>query len=120
LKEVVGRYDIDDAPRQAFFEAVSTISSDGEHRQVLSALLKKAKLSKETISQALESGATISADGEKAEILIQIARVTSRDNTMTATLLQAVETISSDGEYRRVMSALIKNEAFGKELATQK
>ena len=93
--------------RTAFFNAAGTIASDGEHGRVLSAVLAKSGLDKETFIDVIRSAARISSDGEKGRVLRQVAAICPSDDAIAATLVQAAETISSDGEYRRLMSAMM-------------
>ena len=63
----------------AFFKAISTINSDYEHRQILSALLKKNNLSAAVLAQMLDSLATISSDYEKATFLLEASSLYTGD-----------------------------------------
>lgn len=96
------------------FEAIGTIHSDGEHRRVLSALMKK-NLSDENLQRVLRSARAISSDGEKANLLVQYADVfLSRPASLQA-FFDTTNTLSSDGEHARVLSALLKREGLGRE-----
>ena len=95
--------------REGFLRAVGTISSDYEHRGVLSALLKNAKLNEDVLSRVLNSASHISSDYEKATLLIEASNVYAGDPRMREGFLRAVGTIQSDYERGRVLSALMKN-----------
>jgi len=98
----------DDEPlRQAFFEVVQTISSDGEKREVLTKALPFANRPA-TLMAVLDNANSISSDGEKSELLINILRrkLLTSQQTRDA-FMKVTRSISSDGEYRRVMEEAI-------------
>jgi hypothetical protein len=65
LKAVADVYLDDPALSGVFFQTVGTITSDYEHRRVLSALLKTKNLSAGALTQLLDSATKISSDYEK-------------------------------------------------------
>jgi hypothetical protein len=114
LIETADLYLGDKAIAPDYFEAVGSISSDGEHRRVLSAILKKSP-DTENILRALKSARAISSDGEKANLLIQHSVVFLEHPTSLPSLFDVINSISSDGEHARVLSSLLKRNALGKE-----
>lgn len=96
-----------------FFKAVSTINSDYEQRQILSALLKRNKLSESVLRQMLDSLETISSDYEKATFLLEASRMYTGDARLRNAFLKATETIKSEHERGRVLSALLRNKQIG-------
>jgi hypothetical protein len=114
LIETADLYLGDKAIAPDFFEAVGSISSDGEHRRVLSAILKKSP-DIEDILRALKSARAISSDGEKANLLIQHSAVFLDHPTSLPSLFDVINSISSDGEHARVLSSLLKRNRLGKE-----
>lgn len=97
----------------AFFKAISTINSDYEHRQILSALLKQNKLSESVLTQMLDSLTTISSDYEKATFLLEASRMYTGEGRLRNAFLKATETIKSEHERGRVLSALLRNKQIG-------
>jgi hypothetical protein len=96
-----------------FFKAVATIDSDYEHRQTLSALLKKNNLSEAVLAQMLDSLAGISSDYEKATFLLEASRLYTGNAHLRSAFLKATETIKSEHERGRVLSALLRNKQIG-------
>jgi hypothetical protein len=94
---------------QAFFDTTDSLSSDGEHARVLSALLKREGLGRENLLRAIRSAERISSDGEKANVLIRAARVYASDETALSAIAEAAKTINSDGEKQRVLSAIVRH-----------
>jgi len=113
LKEVSGIYLDDPTLRTIYFQTVDAIRSDYEHRGVLSALLKKTKLSEDVLAGMLESAMRISSDYEKASFLLEASNAYTGDTRLRNLFLKAVETIGSDYERGRVLSALLKNKQIG-------
>ncbi len=98
----------------SFFDAVGSISSDGEHRRVLSAILKK-RPGTDDILRSLRSAREISSDGEKANLLIQHLAVFLDHPASLPSLFDAINSISSDGEHGRVLSSLLRGERLSRE-----
>ncbi|HEX8709284.1 MAG TPA: hypothetical protein VF723_13640 [Pyrinomonadaceae bacterium] len=102
------------AASRAFFEAVDSISSDGERRRVLSAILKKSP-DTDDVLRTLKSARRISSDGEKAALLIQHAAVFLSHPSSLPSLFDTINSISSDGEHARVLSSLLKRRTLDRE-----
>lgn len=97
-----------------FFSSIGSIHSDGEHRRVLSAILRKS-LGNENIFRTLNSARAISSDGEKASLLIQHANVFLIHSSAVPALFDTINSISSDGEHARVLIALLKRQTLSRE-----
>ncbi len=97
-----------------FFEAVGSISSDGEHRLVLSAILKRG-LSTANVIRALNSARAISSDGEKASLLVQHVELFLQNPSSIPAFFETVNSLGSDGEHARVLSAVLRRHEPGKE-----
>jgi hypothetical protein len=107
LSEAAGVYVDDPIVRRAFFDAAGTIDSDGERHRALSALLKKADWSSDTLREVAKSASRMSSDGEKAAVLIGMADAASKDAGVAEALVTAANTISSDGEHSHVLIAAL-------------
>lgn len=103
----------------AFFQVVSTIKSDYEQRQILSALLKQNNLSEPVLAQMLESLAGIASDYEKANFLKDGADLFLSHATLSSPFFKAVSTINSDYEHRQILSALLKQNKLSQSVLTQ-
>lgn len=97
-----------------FFASIGSIHSDGEHRRVLSAILKK-RLGNENTLRTLKSARAISSDGEKASLLIQHADVFLTHSSAVPALFDTINSISSDGERARVLTSLLKRKTLSRE-----
>lgn len=102
---------------KSYFQVVSTIYSDYEQRQTLSALLQKKNISEAVLGQMLDSLATISSDYEKANLLKQGADVFLGHSSLSNAFFKAVSTINSDYEHRQILSALLKKNMSAAVLA---
>lgn len=100
----------DSALRRAFFGAVATLPSSGDHARVLMDIMEHGRDDASVVGDILQSVRGIASDGDKARVLTQVA---SEDLITTRALrdkyLEAARTISSSGDYRRVMEALLGN-----------
>jgi hypothetical protein len=96
------------AARRAWFSAVETIRSDGEHRRVLEAALRGDGRDREMLLTIIRSATGIESDGEKASILTQVARVCPDDDAVVEAIVTSAQTLHSDGEYRRVINPLVR------------
>ncbi|MBA2244377.1 MAG: hypothetical protein H0W11_05450 [Gemmatimonadetes bacterium] len=113
LREVGRSLNLEDAQlRGAYFEAVGTISSDGDHASVLRALLDRAAASDAFFTTWLASAQTISSDGDKASLLTRAAVRTDRlqSESVRRAFFGAAGTIRSDGDRQRVLTAVLRAE----------
>ncbi|HEX8843891.1 MAG TPA: M56 family metallopeptidase [Pyrinomonadaceae bacterium] len=98
----------DEGPLPAdFFEKVAALGNSGSQRELLSALLKRRGLSRETFIKSLVAAKSIDSDGEKAEFLVSAARLCTGETEVLNAYFNAVSSIDSAGERRRVLSALL-------------
>jgi hypothetical protein len=102
------------ATREDYFYAVDTISSDGEHRRVLSSIIQSYGADREMIARSLRSAKRISSDGEKAGLLVEAAGQLLSDEARQ-NFFRAADSISSDGERHVVLSAIIRRDGQNKE-----
>ena len=100
----------DSALRRAFFNAVATLPSSGDHARVLMNVMEHGHDDASIVADILHSVQGIASAGDKSRVLVQVA---SEDLITTRALrdkyLEAARTISSSGDYRRVMEALLGN-----------
>ncbi|HEV2762624.1 MAG TPA: hypothetical protein VGV38_06485 [Pyrinomonadaceae bacterium] len=101
-----------------FFDAVGSISSDGERRRVLSAVLRR-RPGTEDIVLSLKSAREISSDGEKASLLVEHLALFLDHPASLPTLFEVINSISSDGEHARVLSTLLKRHDLDRENLTR-
>jgi hypothetical protein len=99
-----------DAARSAYFEAVDAIDSDFERRRALTALIKRADLSAETLEAAIASASRMSSSFELASFLVTVAGQHDLSGTVRAAYLRASERITSDFEQNRALAALAQAE----------
>jgi hypothetical protein len=104
---------------EPYFQAISTIDSDYEQRQTLSALLQKNTLNEAALAQMLASLDTISSDYEKANLLKQGANSFVSHSSLSNPFFKAISTITSDYEHRQILSALLKNENLSAAVLAQ-
>lgn len=95
--------------RDDFFAAANTISSAGDHSQVLVTLLDKPGISTTMAIAAIQSATRISSDGDMERVLLDAADRYPRDPVVDAALRKAVESVHSDGVYRSIMSEIARH-----------
>ena len=96
-------------PDAEFFKAADSISSDGQRREVLAAVVaNKHALNRETFVRLLGTARGISSDGEKARVLVEVAEVCPADDAVITAYVETLETISSTVEFRRAFSAIAR------------
>jgi beta-lactamase regulating signal transducer with metallopeptidase domain len=96
-----------DGLRPDLFDAINTISSDGEHARILSDLVKDDPSNRETLLLTARSAGRISSDGERARVLIEVSDHYRGNEEMRGAWFATLDGISSDGEKRRALSAII-------------
>jgi len=115
LKEAVIAYREDDAfVRKAFFDAANSISSDGEHQQVLVSLAQKQGIGADTVGTIANSAQRISSAGDKARVLIELAS-TNVDPVRDAFFV-AANSVNSDGDRSRVLMAVLDKPGISSSL----
>lgn len=98
-----------------FFEVFGSITSGGEQRRILTALLGK-KLGRDVFIRTLAAVARINSDGEKATVLTQAARVCPNDDAVLSAYLRAVGAINSSHEKERALSALLQRNNLSRSM----
>ena len=91
------------AVREAYFDTADSISSDGEHRRVLNAVLDRYGADHDTLALVLHSAKRISSDGEKANVLIHAADFRLSSDAARVNFFRASDSVNSDGERHRVL-----------------
>jgi hypothetical protein len=92
----------------AYFEAVGTLSSSGERRRVVSALMKRPDLSDENLLRVLRAVGGINSSGEKAGFLLEFSSRFVHNAAVAPSFYETVNSIGSGGERARVLSELVK------------
>ncbi|HKR59062.1 MAG TPA: hypothetical protein VJS64_04960, partial [Pyrinomonadaceae bacterium] len=95
LKRTADRF-LDSSLSAAFFQAVSSITSDYERRLTLSDVLKRRDLNEQALVQMLDCATGISSDYEKANFFLAASSLYTGDLRLRSAFLKAVETIKSD------------------------
>lgn len=107
------------AARESYFDTVDSISSDGERRRALNAVLDRYGPDPETLALALRSARHINSDGEKAAVLVRAAAFRLTGEAPRAGFFRAADSISSSGEQHRVLSAVLKMNGADKDVLTR-
>ncbi len=93
--------------RNAYFDAVSSLPSSGDHSRVLINLAGNVALDKASIEAYLISARGISSAGDKSRALVKVADNVAGDDELVDQYIKTAETISSSGDYKRALSALM-------------
>ncbi len=108
-----------DELRPYIFEAIQTISSDGDKRRVLSDFVSKDGGSGDTLVSVAKVAKHISSDGDKAEVLIELADSYRATDDLRAAYFQAANSISSDGDHARVLLKLLARNGADNDTLTR-
>ena len=95
-----------DAAQDAYFSAVTSISSSGSHARVLTSLLDE-RPDPRTLARLLRSARSISSGGNKSHVLVSAVSHYEADNDVRETFFEAADSISSSGDHARVLLALL-------------
>ena len=106
LVDIGEKHMLNGTVRTAFFEALSSVESDFEHRRVLASLTKRVS-DPATLDAMLASASRIESDFECAQFLIGIARPEVIEGTRNR-FFETAKTIGSDHEQRRVLTAVVE------------
>lgn len=93
--------------RQGFMSMTSTLSSDGQLRQALSALISD-PLEPWLAAVLLEAAQTLGSDYEQSVFLSKLAASLPTESPLPPEFFSALRTLSSDHEHRRVTSAALE------------
>ncbi len=118
LITVAPHYHMDSA-REAYFDAIDSISSDGEHRRVLNAVLDRYGPDHEVLASTLRSAKRISSDGEKASVLVHVADFRLADQAVRLNYFRSADSLSSDGEHRRVLVSVLKKNSADRDIVVR-
>ena len=105
LKEAVSRYSDEEPVSKVFIDAANSISSDGDHQQVLVALVHRQGIGAATVGEIAKSAQRISSDGDKARVLVEL--VGTNVEPVRDDFFAAADTIHSDGDRSHVLLALL-------------
>ena len=95
-----------------YFEAVKSISSDGDHARVLSTLLAAHGDDRDTLVRLPGSAQKIASDGDKARVLKEDVARYSDDELIRNAFIDAANSISSDGDHQQVPVALLHRQGI--------
>lgn len=115
LIEAVSLYLNNTDAAAAFFEATGSIKSDVDHRRVLTAVLKRDNLNRQTLLGMAGSAKSISSDGDKAGFLIDAGHLYLSDVALSAAFFEAVSGIKSGGDRSRVLSTLLRRNKLDRD-----
>jgi len=104
------RYDNIADVRDAFFDAVNTIPSPGDHARALSALLENAALDQASVTALFQSAKAIESSGVKARLLSVAAPHFVNEAGQRTAFFDAVGTIPSPGDHALVLQALLQED----------
>ncbi len=109
LKQLSGTLDFTrPAVQQAYVKAASEIDSDYEVRQVLSAVLKRDRLTPPAVDAVLSVSETIDSDHERAELLTQLLNNHELSQAQRRRVMEMVADMSSEHYRGRVSSLLLR------------
>jgi hypothetical protein len=89
-----------------FFDALNSIQSDNDRKQVLTKLIES-KPEPAVVLRIIESAQRISSESDKVEVLTAVAQRYQDPDVRTA-LQRAGASVQSDSDYRRLASILLK------------
>jgi hypothetical protein len=97
----------DPGVRAAFFSTTDGIASDGDRSRVLTRVLSREGVRRETVVEALRSARQISSDGDRSRVLTSVPPALLRDRTVMNAFQTALAEISSDGDKARVATWMV-------------
>lgn len=112
LIESAGKLLVDDATRQAYFDAASRIGSDYEMRRVYTAALTRGPVSSALLVSILDASRNIDSDYEEASLLVQISGLQPLDAAAGTAFFRALDGVSSDYERGRVLKEMGRQSRF--------
>jgi hypothetical protein len=95
--------------RRAFFDALATVVSSGDRRDVLTAAIPYGHTNSAVSIEVLEGTHNLTSSGDRAQVLIAVAQqrlLTSP--AVREAYLKAAKQIASSGDYARVLQAAIQ------------
>lgn len=107
------------AVRETYFDAIDSISSDGERHRVLNAVLDRYGPDSETLVLVLRSAKRISSDGEKAGVLTRAADYRLSTEPARTNYFRAADSMNSGGERHRVLTAVLRKNGSDKDIVVR-
>jgi beta-lactamase regulating signal transducer with metallopeptidase domain len=108
LALIAKRYQRSDALRDAYLDAVFTMTSDHERSRALIALLDRDSLPLSAVAKVLRSTAMMTSDMNKGMVLKRISPDVFADTAVQRAYLDAIVAMTSDLERSSAISSLIK------------
>jgi len=112
LALIARRYQRSDALRDAYLDAVFTMTSDHERSRALIALLDKDSLPFSAVAKVLRSTAMMTSDMSKGMVLKRISPDVFADSAVQRAYLDAIVAMTSDIERSAAISSLIKQRSL--------
>jgi beta-lactamase regulating signal transducer with metallopeptidase domain len=112
LALIAKRYQRSDALRDAYLDAVFTMTSDHERSKALIALLDKDSLPLSAVAKVLRSTAMMTSDINKGTVLKRISPDVFADTAVQRAYLDAIVAMTSDIERGSAISTLLKQRSL--------
>jgi beta-lactamase regulating signal transducer with metallopeptidase domain len=112
LALIAKRYQRSDALRDAYLDAVFTMSSDMERSNALLALLARDSLPPGAVAQVLKSTAMMTSDMNKGLVLKRISPAAFADSAVQRAYLDAIVAMTSDMERGSALATLAKQRSL--------
>ena len=103
------------AAERSFFDALNTIKAGGDRRRVLSAVIEKNELSRDSLLLAMESARGFSSDGDKAGFLADAAPHYLANDELASAFFDVVDSIRAGGDHLRVLSSVLARQPVRRE-----
>jgi hypothetical protein len=96
--------------REPFGQAVQSIKSNYDRRQVLTQVARNGKVPPEVQRVAFDLVGSMSSDYDRAEILLAFINAGAVDSATRPAFVSAAESIRSSHDQNRVLARLVKSE----------
>jgi hypothetical protein len=108
LARIVKHYQPDETLREAYIDAVVSMTSDHERSKALIGLLDRDSLPMASTARVLRSALMMSSDMNRAQVLKRISPATFSDTTVQRAYLDVLTGMSSNSERAAAISSLVK------------
>ena len=108
LRQVAKRYVRNDELRDAYLDAVASMTSDHERSQALIALLERDSLPATSTARVLRATALMTSDVNRAMVLKRITPATFSDTLVQRTYVEVLNGMTSSTERSAAIAALLK------------
>ena len=108
LRQVAKRYVRNDELRDAYLDAVASMTSDHERSQSLIALLERDSLPAASTARVLRATALMTSDVNRAMVLKRITPATFSDTLVQRTYVDVLKSMTSSTERSAAIAALLK------------